>query len=368
VLLTAGFAAAAEPIKIGAVFAITGPASWLGEPERDTAKMVAEEINVAGGIGGRPIELIIEDDGGDETKSVLAVKKLIDKDNVVAIIGPSTSGTSMAVKGIAEEKKVPLISCAAAITIVTPVAERKWVFKTAQSDTHAAQRIFEYMKGKGIAKVAILTVQNGFGDSGRKELLAAAPAFGITVAADERYGQGDTDMTAQLTKIKGTDAQAIVNWSIGPTQVIVTKNVRQLGITLPFFQSHGFGNTKNLEQAGEAAEGVHAVMGRLLVAEGLPETHPQKKVLMAYKKAYESKFGKEVSTFGGHAYDALQVLVQAVKTAGTDREKLRDAIETTKGFVGTAGVFNFSAEDHNGLTKDAFEILKVKGGKFTLAD
>jgi branched-chain amino acid transport system substrate-binding protein len=248
------------------------------------------------------------------------------------------------------------------------VAERRHVFKVAQSDTHAAQRIFDYMKGKGIARVAILTVQNGFGDSGRKELLAAAPAFGITVAADERYGQGDTDMTAQLTKIRGTDAQAIVNWSIGPTQVIVTKNLRQLGITIPFYQSHGFGSTKNLQQAGEAAEGVYTVMGRLLVAEALPETHPQKKVLMTYKKAYESRFGKEVSTFGGHAWDSLHLLADGLKAVGPDRARLRDFIENTKGFVGTAGVFNFSAEDHNGLTKDAFEMLRVRGGKFALAD
>ncbi len=367
-ILAAGPAPAAEPFRVGAIFSITGPASWLGEPERDTALMVADEINRAGGINGRPLELIIEDDGGDETKSVLAAKKLIDKDGVAAIIGPSTSGTSMAVKAIAEEKKVPLVSCAAAVTIVTPLDKSKWVFKTPQSDTHAAQRIFEHMKSKGIGKVALITISNGFGDSGRKELLAAAPAYGMTVVADERYGQADTDMTAQLTKIKGTDAQAIVNWSIGPPQVIVTKNIYQLGIKIPFYQSHGWGNVKNIEQAGPAAEGVLAVLGHLMVADGLPDGDPQKAVLVAYKKDYESKFKKDVSTFGGHAYDALHIVADALKAVGDDRAKIRDFVENLKGFIGTGGIFNFSPEDHNGLTKDAFEILKVKDGKFALAD
>ncbi len=358
---------AAEPYRVGAIFAVTGPASWLGEPERDTARMIADQINAGGGINGHPLELIIEDDQGDETKTVLAAKKLIGKDNVLAIIGPSTSGTSMALVPTAEKEKIPLISLAAALPITSPVAERHWVFKVAPSDMHAAQKLFEHMKSKGITKVAVITVSNGFGDSGRKELKAMAPEFGIEIVADERYAPADSDMTAQLTKIKASGAQAVVNWSIGPPQVIVTKNLKQLGITLPFYQSHGWGNTKNIEQAGSAAEGVLAALGRLLVADTLPANHPQKGVLVSYKKAYETKFGKEVSTFGGHAFDALTLLAEALKSAGADRDKIRDYLENRKGFVGTYGIFNFSPQDHNGLTKDAFEILVVKDGKFTLA-
>jgi branched-chain amino acid transport system substrate-binding protein len=211
-------------------------------------------------------------------------------------------------------------------------------------------------------------VQNGFGDSGRKELLAAAPAFGITVAADERYGQGDTDMTAQLTKIRGTDAQAVINWSIGPPQVIVTKNVQQLGIRLPLFQSHGFGSRKNIEQAGPAAEGVMAVLGRIMIPESLPDNHPQKAPLLAYKKTYEGKTGKELSAFGGYAWDALRLVAEAMKAVGPDPSRIRDRIEATRNFPGVSGLFNFSAEDHNGLTKDAFEVLVVKDGKFLPAN
>lgn len=359
---------AAEPYKVGAIFAITGPASWLGEPERDTVNMIAEEINAAGGINGHPLELVIEDTEGDETKTVLAVKKLIKKDGVLAIIGPSRSGTSMAVIPTIEKEEVPLISCAAAASIVQPVAERKWVFKTPQSDTHAAERILDHMKQKGITKVAIITISNGFGDGGRQELLAAAPKYGIEIVADERYAPADSDMTAQLTKIKGTDAQALINWSIGPPQVIVTKNVRQLGITIPFYQSHGWGSTMNIEQAGKAAEGVLSPLGRLIVADRLPDDNPQKAVLVKYKNDYETKFGKEVSTFGGHAYDALHLIIEALKEVGPDRNGIRNYLENRKNFIGTGGVFNFSPTDHYGLTKDAFEMIQVKNGRFDLAD
>ncbi|UCG70946.1 MAG: ABC transporter substrate-binding protein, partial [Thermoplasmata archaeon] len=249
---------AAEPYKIGAIFSITGPASWLGEPERNTAKMIVDKVNAAGGINGHPIELIVYDTEGDETKAVLNAKKLIEKDKVLAIIGPSRSGSSLAIIPTIEEAKVPNISCAASAKIVQPVEERKWIFKTPQSDILCAEAMFEYMLKQGITKVAIITVSSGFGDSGKQALMDAAVQKEIQIVAKESYSGKDTDMTAQLTKIKGTDAQAIVNWSIGPTQVIVTKNVHQLGIKIPLFQSHGFGSTKNIEQAGEAAEGVLA--------------------------------------------------------------------------------------------------------------
>ncbi|MGA1792027.1 MAG: ABC transporter substrate-binding protein [bacterium] len=360
--------AAKEPYKVGAIFSVTGPASWLGEPERNTAQMIVDKVNAAGGINGHPIELIVYDTEGDETKSVLNAKKLIEKDKVLAIIGPSRSGSSLAIIPTINEAEVPNISCAASVKIVSPVAERKWVFKTPQSDSFCAESMFDYMLKKGITRVAIITVSNGFGDSGRTELLEAAKRMGITIVADERYSGKDTDMTAQLTKIKGTNAQAIVNWSIGPTQVIVTKNVQQLGIKIPLFQSHGFGSTKNIEQAGGAAEGVLAPIGRLLVADQLPEYHFQKKLLTDYQNEYREKFGSDASTFGGHAYDSMYMVIEALKAVGPDRAKIRDYIENMRGFTGTAGLFNFSPLDHNGLTKESFEVLTVKDGRFVIAD
>jgi len=350
--------------KVGAIFAVTGPAAWLGTPERNTAKMIEQEVNKAGGINGHPLEIIIEDTVGDPTRTVTAAKKLITKDEVLAIVGPSRSGTTMAVIPIAEEAKVPLISCAAAEAIVVPV--KPWVFKTPQKDSDAAVKIYETMRERGISKTAIITATSGFGDQGRKQLKKLAPELEIEIVADETYGPNDTDMTAQLTKIKASEAQAVVNWSIVPGQVIVAKNMRQLGMKIPLFQSHGFGNIKYAQTAGEAGEGIIFPCGRLLAVDTLADDHPQKEVLAKYKKEYEAKYEEDVSTFGGHAWDGLQLVIAALREVGPDREKIRDYIENTKNFVGTGGIFNFSPEDHSGLTKDAFEMLTVKNGKFVV--
>jgi len=354
--------ASQEPIKVGALFAVTGPASNLGEPERNTAKMIERQINEAGGINGRPLQVIVEDTEGDEKVAVTKINKLIKFDNVCAVIGPSRSGTSMAVKPIADENQVPLLSCAAAIEIVQPLS--KWVFKTPQNDSDCVIRIFEHMQTAGITQIAIMGESTGFGQSGRAQLKKLAPDYGITIVADESYNPADTDMTAQLTRIRGTAAQAVVNWSIVPAQSIIPKNMKQLGMTIPLYQSHGFGNIRYAQAAGEAADGLIFPAGALLVAESLPDTHPRKALLMQYKQDYESEFGESASTFGGHAYDALHLVVNALRAVGPDRAKIRDFIENTKGFHGTAGTFNFSPEDHCGLTKDAFEMITVKGGKF----
>ncbi len=353
-----------EPYKIGAIFAITGSASFLGEPEKNTALMIEEMINARGGINGHPLKLIIEDTAGDEAKAVNAVKKLIYRDKVLAIIGPSRSGTTMAVIPIVEKEKVLLVSCAAAEAIVSPV--KKWVFKTPQKDSDAAHKIYEYMRKKGMSKVAIITGTTAFGAQGRKWLKKLAPEYGMKIVADETYGPKDTDMTAQLTRIKATDAEAIVNWSIVPAQSIVAKNMRQLNMNIPLFQSHGFGNIKYVEAAGDAAEGIIFPAGRLLAVDTLPDDHPQKDILAWYKKMYEDRYKEDVSTFGGHAWDALWLVINALEEAGPRPEAMRKNIEYTKEFVGTGGIFNFSPEDHNGLTKDAFELLVVKGGKFVV--
>jgi branched-chain amino acid transport system substrate-binding protein len=307
---------------------------------------------------------------GDETKAVTAAKKLIEKDKVLAIIGPSRSGPSMAIVPILTAAQVPLVSCAAAEAIVLDDKtgeQRAWVFKTPQKDSDAARKIFEHMKKKGIAGIAVLTSTEGFGAEGRKQLTKLAPEYGIQIVADETYGPKDTDMTPQLTKIKGTEAQAVVNWAIVPAQAIVCKNMKQLGMTIPLYQSHGFGNIKYAKAAGEAAEGTLFPCGRLLSVDSLSPDNPQKKVLAEYKAAYESRFQEDVSTFGGHAYDAIWLVVGALKDAGADRKGIRDWLENKKEFIGTGGVFHFSPADHTGLDKEAFEMLTVKGGKIVVA-
>jgi branched-chain amino acid transport system substrate-binding protein len=355
-------ALAKETIKVGAILGVTGPAANLGGPEARTLEMLVQEINKKGGIKGNPVELIVKDSSASPEKAISFAKQLIDEDRVFAIIGPSTSGETMKIKTLAEDGKTILLSCAAAEAIVKPVG--KYVFKTPQNDSHAVRKIYDQMKKAGIVKIGVVSSNTGFGKAGKEQLEKLAPEYGITIVANEVYDKESTDLTAVVTKLKAAGVQAFVNWSIEPAQAIVIKNARQIGLEIPIFQSHGFGNIQYVKAAGPAAEGVIFPAGRLLVADSLPADNKQKAVLTKYKKDYEARTHEEASTFGGHAYDAFMILVKAIETAGPDKEKVRTAIENTQGFVGTAGVFNFSAQDHNGLALDAFEMLTVKNGKF----
>jgi branched-chain amino acid transport system substrate-binding protein len=365
-MLATGGVHAGDTIKIGTFLSVTGPASFLGDPELRTLQMYVEELNAGGGILGKKLELVHYDTAGQAKEAVTFVKRLIQNDGVDVIVGGSSTGDTMAAIPEVEKAEIPLISLAGGVEIVEPV--KKWVFKTPHTDRMAAIRIFEDMKKRGIRKLALITGDGGFDKSGRKQVLELAPKYGLEVVADESYGNKDTDMTTQLTKIRATDAQAILNFGFGAAPAIVTRNVRQLGIALPVYQSHGVASKKFIEMAGEAAEGVRLPAAALVVAEQLPATDPQKKVLLDYKTKFEAKHG-EVSTFGGHAYDGLLIAVEAIKRAkGTDKAKVRDEIERTKGLVGTAGVFNMTAEDHMGLSVDAFKLLEVRKGSWVIID
>ena len=364
----AGVKAAKKPFVIGGIFSITGPASYLGEPERNTMEMLAAEFNAKGGIKGHPVKVIIYDDEGDVTKARLHAEKLLKKDQALTIIGPSLTHTSMAVLPITQKAKTPLISCAAGISITSPAKERFWVFKTAQTDAMAVSRIYQFLQKQKMTKVAILTVSTGFGVSGKQQLTQQAPKYGITVVAEEVFGEKDTDMTPQLTKIRGTDTQAVICWGTGPAPALVAKNMKQLGITLPLIQSHGAASKKFIELAGDAAEGIMLPAGKLTIFQLLPDTDPQKAVCQEYDKKYQAKFNKPASSFGGYAYDAIMMLAQALEKAGADRAKIRNALEQTKNFVGVSGVFNMSPEDHNGLTPEAFVMVKIEKGDFKLIE
>ncbi|HLF48903.1 MAG TPA: ABC transporter substrate-binding protein [Methylomirabilota bacterium] len=362
---------AQEAYKIGAIFSITGPGSSLGIPERDTALMVEAEVNAKGGVKGpdgklHPLKLVIYDDASDETKAVLAAKKLIDEDKVTAIVGTTLSGTSLAILDTVQKAEVPLVSCAAAAKIVEPAAERKWVFKTPQSDFLITGVLADYLKAKGLTKVAWLNVDYAFGQLGWIEFEKAAQKAGLTIVANEKFGQKDVDMTAQLTKVKAANPQATVIWSIPPSASIATKNYADLGIKAPMFQSHGVGNKKYIELAGPASNGVLFPAGKLLVAEQLTDNDPQKAVLLAYAKDFEAKYGAR-NTFGGHAWDALYIVLGAMQKAGTDRAKVRSAIEATRNFVGITGVFDFSPADHNGLDRRAATMIQIVDGQWRMA-
>jgi branched-chain amino acid transport system substrate-binding protein len=365
-LLASGAAMAQDKIKIGAVLAVTGPASFLGDPEAKTLRMLADQINAKGGLLGKQIEIVIYDSGGDAAKAKQFATRLVAEDKVIAQVGGSTTGDTMAMIPVFEEAKLPFISLAGAVVIIEPV--KKFVFKTPHTDKMACEKIFTDMKARGLTKIGMISGQDAFGKSMQQECKKVAGKYGIEILADETYGPRDTDMTPQLTNVKAKPGlQAVLNPGFGQGPAIVTRNFKQLGFTVPLYQSHGVASKAFIDAAGDAAEGVRLPAAALLIADKLPANDPQRPVVISYSKAFTEYAKQPVSTFGGHAYDGLNILVEAIKRANSlDGEKIRDEIEKTKGFIGTGGVVNMSPTDHMGLDLSAFRMLEIRNGDWAL--
>jgi branched-chain amino acid transport system substrate-binding protein len=366
VLLAIGAGQACAQVKLGAVLSVTGPASFLGDPEKKTLEMYVDAINAKGGVNGQKLQLVVYDDGADANAARTFATRLVEEDKVVAMVGGTTTGATLAMMPVFEEAQIPLISLAGAVQIIEPV--RKWVFKTPHTDRMACQKIFADLKQRNLTTIALISGTDAFGKSMRDQCVAVAPQAGISIAHEESYGPRDSDMTPQLTNIKGkAGVQAVVNPGFGQGPAIVTRNYRQLGIALPLYQSHGVASKQFIELAGPAADGVRLPAAALLVAEKLPDNDAQKPVVVAYTQTYQQKTGQPVSTFGGHAYDGLMIFVEAAKRAGSfDTAKVRDEIEKTKNFIGTGGIVNMSPNDHLGLDLSAFRMLEIKAGDWTL--
>lgn len=359
-------AQAAEPIKIGSFLSVTGPASFLGDPELKTLEMYVERINEAGGVIGRPLELIHYDDAGNASSARNFASRLVRSDRVDIIVGGSTTGATMAAVPLIQQARIPFISLAGAVVITDPV--KKWVFKTPQSDRVAAERVLKDMKSRGLTKVGLISGTDGFGRSGREQTLDIAASLGVEIVADVTYSPTDTDMTAQLTSVRNTKGvQAVFNFGFGQSPAIVTRNYYQLGIDLPFYQSHGVASDRFLDLLGDAGEGLRLPASPLLVPDSLPNSDPQKAIVQSYKRLFEARWNMQVSTFGGYAHDGLMLAVEAIEKAGsTDREAVRKALESIQGYVGVTGIFNMSSKDHNGLRADSFRVLEVNDGKWKL--
>lgn len=356
-------AQAEAPIKIGAVVSATGAASFLGDPEGKTLRLYVDRINAAGGVLGRKLELVLYDDASDANKANSFARRLVMQDEVDAIIGPSTTGSTMAIAPQIEGAKIPMISLAAASVIVEPV--RPWVFKMPHSDRMAAQKILGDMKSRGVTQFALLSDTGGFGKSGRTETLKLAETMGLKVVEDQQYGEKDTDMTPQLTKIKSSPAQAIMIFGTGQAPAIIARNYQQLAIKQPLYTTHGQASQEFIRIAGDAAEGIRLPTPALLIAKALPDGDKQKAVSVSYQNAFESEYKTDVSSFGGYAHDAILMLVDAIKRAGgTNKEKVRAEIEKSNGFVGVSGVYTMSASDHMGLDVSAFRVVEVQRGVF----
>lgn len=365
---------AGEPIKIGAFFALSGPAANIGTPTKLVAQMVVDKINKEGGINGRPVELIIGDTESDPAKAAVIAKKFIFNDKVAAIVGPTSTGEGMSAKKIVEEAGVPTFMTVGGDPVIMGgnFGPYTYVFKSPQRSSTAARKLYGYLKSKGLTKVALFTNSDSFGKDGLGWLEKLAPEFGITPVAKESFGPSDTDMTAQLTKIRNAAPQAIVVWTIGPVGSIVAKNKAQLGITVPLFQCHGLPDPKYVELAGKAAEGDRMPATKLMVGSALSDADPQKKVITEFIRLYRDVYKHDkdfpINTHSGYAWDAILIVANAMKKAGTDPKALRAAIEQTKGYVGVSGIYHLTADDHNGLDVDSMVMVQVKDGRFVRAE
>ncbi len=357
---------AAEPIKVGSFLSVTGPASFLGDPELKTLELYVEKINEAGGVIGRQLQLVHYDDAGDASAARNFASRLIRSDRVDIIVGGSTTGATMAAVPMVQQARIPFISLAGAAVITDPI--KPWVFKTPQSDRAAAERVLQDIKDRGLTKVALISGTDGFGRSGREQTLVVAKEMGVEIVADVTYSPSDTDMTAQLTRIRNTPGvEAVFNFSFGQSSAIVTRNYYQLGIKHPFYQSHGVASNSFLDLLGDSGEGLRLPASPLLVPDSLPDSDPQKTVVQSYKTLYEERWNVPVSTFGGYAHDGLMLAVAAIEKAGsTDHEAVRTALENIQDHPGVTGIYNMSVQDHNGLKPESFRILEVKSGQWKL--
>jgi branched-chain amino acid transport system substrate-binding protein len=379
-LLALPAVAQTSTVKIGIVVDITGGASSLGVPERNTVQLYQDELGVVQGPNGPVrIQYVVTDGESDPTKAVIATKRLIDEDRIAAVVCCTTSPASLAIIQTVQAARIPNVSLAAAVQIVEPINERKWIFKTPQTDRLMIDVLTDHMRQKGIRRLAFLGFDDAFGQGGLTELSRLAPQKGIEIVAQESYARSATDVSTQITRAMGRNPQAFLIWAIPPGANVAHKNIRDLGIQLPVYQSHGVANKTFLDLGGASVEGALLPSGATLVAELLPETSKQKKVLLGYIERYEGRFGTGTrNTFGGHALDAMLIIRPAIErtlkqgirpeNVGGFRTVLRDQIEqNTKELVGITGIFTFSPKDHLGLDRRAAVMVEIRNGKWAPA-
>jgi branched-chain amino acid transport system substrate-binding protein len=343
---------------------LSGRGAFVGGAEKATLEMMAEKVNKAGGVNGRPIEFIFYDTEAKPDIAVRLVKRLIKKDKVDAIIGISASWAAFPVIPIIEKHKIPTIMLGSASKIVIPV--KKYIFKTPADDRIIISKLLKHLQKQGIKRIAVMSSQDGFGDGGRSELLAQTPKYGITIVFDDKYTMDDTDVTPTINKIKKTNAQAVVNWSSKRAPVMMTMGYRQLSMDLPLYHAHSALSPDFLKALGENGNGVKIASFKFPGAQDLSDNDPQKKIILDYQAQYATKFDKPANQFGACAFDAFNIMLKALKKAGTDKKKLRDAIENTKNYMGINGEFNYSSSDHGGLSEKSMVMYESVNNKWKL--
>jgi branched-chain amino acid transport system substrate-binding protein len=365
-LTVAPTSAANEPYVVGAVVSESGPAATLGRPAADSIVMAVDEINAAGGVDGHPLKLTILDDQSDPTLAVTSLRRLLDE-HPIAIIGSSGTPPSLAMVPVATTAGVPLISLGSSAQIIEPIADRHWIFKIPVADTFIAQRLQQSMKARGLTRIAIVYRDDDYGKTGLAHFTETGKAAGIQVVDSEAIASTATDATTQLTRVKSSNPQAVLVWTTLPSATVVAKAYRELSLSYPLYYSEGSANPIFLTQAGDAANGVIFATEKAAVADAIPASDPQKRVLTHYATEFGKRYPKDgpPSIFGGFGYDGVYVLAEALKHGGASSAKLRDSLEHVT-YTGVSGVFRTTPTDHNGLGLDAVELTQAEGGKFVV--
>lgn len=360
---------AQDTIKIGAIYSISGGASFLGAPEERALRMRVDEVNKAGGWKGRKLEAVIYDTEGNTGKAAQQMRRLATVDNVDVIFGPSSSGESLATIGLANELKVPVLMHGGAEAITKPTTP--YVFNTPPSDRIALSGLLAHLKKTGITSVAMLSAADGFGQSGKNVLQEIAPSFGIKVLLQEEFNRQDPDITAQVLKARESPADAMIIWSALPAPVIILRAAQSAGYRKPIFTSYGAGTNDLVAQAGGAAEGLYLYSLRMLSPESVRDDDPAKAAITQLASSYQQKYNVVAPVYAQHAYDAFLILEQAVgKISGpVNRESIRAAVEKVE-VSGTNGYFRFSPQNHGGLdaNSQSFVMLRSVKGKWVAVD
>jgi branched-chain amino acid transport system substrate-binding protein len=362
-------AADKQPYKVGLVVELSGGAAPGGAEVRDGVLLEVERINASGGINGHPIELVIGDNGSEATKGVTAATKLTKQDKVLALVGPMAGWVEGPVRAVAEREKTPNLILAPP----TPDDRKKgykWSWTLAQNEYVVADAQIDIMKDKGYRKVVAIGDTEARCQEHMRILKGKAAPLGIEIIImTETFDPSmDFDMTAQVTKVKDLAAkenpQALLLMTGIFQGIPFMKNMKQLGLSLPVIGAHNWGIPAALGMAGDELEGVVFPAGKVLGAESLPDSDPQKAILLDYKNRFRAKFKYDVGQFGAHSYDGVQLFVRATKAAGADKTKIREEMDKIRSYVGATGVYSFGPKDHEGLTKQSLAIYEIKGKKF----
>ncbi|MDE2429627.1 MAG: ABC transporter substrate-binding protein [Burkholderiales bacterium] len=357
-------------IRVGVNVSATGPAASLGIPEKNTFALLPKEI------AGQKVEYFILDDASDATTAVKNARKMIAEDKVDILIGSTITPNSLAMIDVAAENETPMISMAASAAIISPIdSKRYWVFKTPQNDSHMATAITAHMSDNGIKTVAFIGFADAYGEGWFKEFSKMADLRKLKIVVNERFGRSDTSVTGQVLKIMAANPDAVLIAGAGTPAALPQKTLKERGYKGKIYQTHGVANNDFLRVCGKDCEGTWLPAGPLLVAEQLPADNPVKKSAMRYVNAYEKAYGHgSVSTFGGHAWDAGQLLEAAATVAlkkahpGTKefRALLRTALENITNLPVSHGIVNMGVADHLGLDQRSRVMVQIVGGKWKL--